>query len=108
MAAPPARTNLGPSLTSFIGREAELASLAQRFSREGLLTILGPPGVGKTRLAREFALRRLATGEPAAAGGVFFCDLEEARDARDICRVVGRALEVPLSSSGEAISRLGA
>jgi predicted ATPase/DNA-binding CsgD family transcriptional regulator len=49
-------------LTSFIGRESELADLAERLSRARLVTIVGPGGCGKTRLAL-----RAAASAPAVA-----------------------------------------
>ncbi|MEJ5199114.1 MAG: BTAD domain-containing putative transcriptional regulator, partial [Anaerolineae bacterium] len=55
----PRRHNLPLPVTSFIGRETELAQVAAWLSRPEcrLLTILGPGGVGKTRLALQAALR---------------------------------------------------
>ncbi|MGH3615446.1 MAG: ATP-binding protein [Pseudonocardia sp.] len=41
--------------TSFVGREAEQARLAELTDRSRLVTVLGPPGAGKTRLAAEHA-----------------------------------------------------
>src|SRR5262245_14439341 len=70
--------------TRFIGREGELAAIAPRLTAGSLVTILGPPGVGKTRLALELARRQAA---PAAA--VLFCDLSAVTDADGICAVVG-------------------
>ncbi|HYP19626.1 MAG TPA: helix-turn-helix domain-containing protein, partial [Chloroflexia bacterium] len=51
-AAPPA-DHLPASPTSFIGRQREVAALLDRLRREGvrLLTLTGPPGIGKTRLS---------------------------------------------------------
>jgi predicted ATPase/DNA-binding SARP family transcriptional activator/Tfp pilus assembly protein PilF len=71
---PPTPPNNLPSpLTTFIGRDMELAQLAARLkSREcRLLTLVGPGGVGKTRLARELAVQVL----PDFVDGVFFVAL---------------------------------
>ncbi|WP_346108506.1 BTAD domain-containing putative transcriptional regulator [Nonomuraea maheshkhaliensis] len=58
-------------LTSFVGREAELARLdALRGAR--LVTIVGPGGTGKTRLAIESTTRRASSGRD---GGPAFVDL---------------------------------
>jgi predicted ATPase/DNA-binding CsgD family transcriptional regulator len=45
-------------LTSFVGRARELAELDASFERARLVTLVGPGGSGKTRLALEFAARR--------------------------------------------------
>ncbi|MEU0405617.1 BTAD domain-containing putative transcriptional regulator [Streptomyces sp. NPDC006197] len=61
--APPApeRTaeagNIRPRLTSFVGREPELDALHADLTRSRLVTLTGPGGSGKTRLAEEAALR---------------------------------------------------
>ncbi|MFB4268942.1 BTAD domain-containing putative transcriptional regulator [Nonomuraea sp. GTA35] len=65
--APPAQ------LTSFVGREDELARLAA-LGGARLVTIVGPGGTGKTRLAIEAATRR-PPGGPRAADAVAFADL---------------------------------
>jgi predicted ATPase/DNA-binding SARP family transcriptional activator len=56
-AAPPqplsGRSNLQPALTSFIGRVRQLADVHRELSRTRLVTLTGPGGVGKTRLAEE-------------------------------------------------------
>ena len=47
-------------LTSFVGRSRELAELVESFGRARLVTLVGPGGSGKTRLAVEFSARRAA------------------------------------------------
>src|SRR5688572_4020311 len=89
--------------TRFIGREPELSALARLFTSARLVTIFGPPGVGKTRLAKEHAARLLASSQRET---VWFCDLTEAESPEDICAVVGRALELTLS--GDPVSLIGA
>ena len=56
----PLPVNLPRSLTPFIGREPELTALAQMLHDPqcSLLTIVGPGGIGKTRLAIEVAIRQ--------------------------------------------------
>ncbi|MFC9284849.1 BTAD domain-containing putative transcriptional regulator [Streptomyces collinus] len=59
---PPERTgNLRRRLTSFVGREPELAAIRSDLHRARLVTLTGPGGSGKTRLAEE-----AATGLPQA------------------------------------------
>jgi len=89
------QTNVALPATRFFGRDADLARLA-RLIDEGrrVLTLLGPAGAGKTRLALEFARQR------AHEGGVWFCDLTEARDVDGVIVAVGHALQVSLASVG--------
>ncbi|RZS41185.1 putative ATPase [Herbihabitans rhizosphaerae] len=55
---PPAtRTRLPVRLTSFVGRRRELSEVDGRLHESRLVTLMGPGGAGKTRLATEFADR---------------------------------------------------
>lgn len=87
------RHNLVPERDAFIGRQAELRHMADLL--EGgtrLLTMLGPGGTGKTRLVRRYAMAWLGDWP----GGVYFCDLSEARSPEAIHFAVALALGVPL------------
>src|SRR5580704_17512919 len=68
-AAGPARTNLRAQLTSFVGRQDEVARVRQTLERYRLVTLVGPGGAGKTRLATEVAAgARDAAARNGAAG----------------------------------------
>jgi predicted ATPase/DNA-binding XRE family transcriptional regulator len=73
------RSNLPASLTSLIGREHELARLAEYLSTPSirLITLIGPPGIGKTRLSVEVARKALSD----FPDGVFFVPLAPLDDA---------------------------
>ncbi|MCX4666020.1 winged helix-turn-helix domain-containing protein [Streptomyces sp. NBC_01381] len=60
-AKPLRKGNLRPRLTSFVGREPELAAIRSDMQRARLVTLTGPGGSGKTRLAEE-----AAAGHPQA------------------------------------------
>jgi predicted ATPase/DNA-binding XRE family transcriptional regulator/Tfp pilus assembly protein PilF len=79
-------------LTSIIGREREEAEAVHllRQDRVRLLTLTGPAGVGKTRLALQIA----ATVAGEYADGVRFVDLGATRQAREVLPVIAWALGV--------------
>ncbi|MEY3013780.1 MAG: hypothetical protein RIT45_2515 [Pseudomonadota bacterium] len=98
------KTNLQPRGDAFVGREDELRGLGERLDAGArLLTLLGPGGMGKTRLSQQFAAARTE----AFPGGAWFCDLTEARDEAALAVAVGRALDVPLTHH-DPIAQLGA
>ncbi|MDR3706850.1 MAG: tetratricopeptide repeat protein [Capsulimonadaceae bacterium] len=53
-------TNIKRLLTSFFGRSVELESVRKSLERTPLVSLIGAAGCGKSRLAREYALRTLA------------------------------------------------
>src|SRR5262245_57258359 len=70
---PPAKTNLPVQFTSFVGRERELAELKPLLLTTRLLTLTGPGGTGKTRLALQVAAD--ADLPDSFAGGVWLVEL---------------------------------
>jgi predicted ATPase/class 3 adenylate cyclase len=91
---PPLRTadsrtgNLPVPLTSFIGRQRELAELAQILDRARLLTLTGSGGTGKTRLALQLA-REL---EPRFADGAWLVELAPLTDPALMVQLFATAL----------------
>ncbi|WP_395701528.1 ATP-binding protein [Aquabacterium sp.] len=88
----------------FIGRSAELQRIRAWLQPGGcrLLTLLGPGGIGKTRLARQ-ALDELEAGH---ADGAVFVPLEDLPDATQIAPRLAREMSVPLAGRGEALAEL--
>ncbi len=81
---PRRQTNLPAQLTSFVGRDDELARVAKLLAEARLVTLTGPGGAGKTRLSVE-AAGRLADQAP---DGVWFVPLAPVRDALDVPQAV--------------------
>jgi predicted ATPase/DNA-binding CsgD family transcriptional regulator len=88
---PVPRHNLPSQATSFVGRTAELAELRSLVSGGSrLVTISGPGGIGKSRLALQ-----LAAGELDGAGaGVWLVELAPLADPELVARTVAAVLQV--------------
>ena len=88
-----------------VGREGELGAVLRvlEAGRARLVTLTGPAGVGKSRLAEEVRLR-LAGGPVRFPGGVAVVDLAEVRDLAVACDLVGSAFAAP-DSHGSAPDR---
>jgi len=85
-----ARTALGLSSasTSFVGRASELETMASWQRGESLrLTLVGPGGVGKTRLAHQFSSR--------AGSDVWWCELAAAQDSEQALARIAHLLGLP-------------
>ena len=98
------RGNLPALSTSFVGREDELAQVAGLLREHRLVTLTGPPGVGKSRLALE-AARSL---EHEFRDGIWLVDLARAGDAEDAVRLLADAVDIRGSDPlARVTSRLG-
>jgi predicted ATPase/DNA-binding SARP family transcriptional activator len=87
--APTRRGNLPAPPSSFVDREQERARLAELLHEHRLVTLVGLPGVGKSRLALE-AARAL---ESELEGGVWLVQLERAGSPIDVPRLVAEAVD---------------
>ena len=82
--------NLPQQLTSFIGREHELAQVKTQLAETRLLTVLGIGGLGKSRLSLQVAAEVLDD----YADGVWFVELAPVTDARLVPQAVASVLGV--------------
>lgn len=87
---PPTRSNLPASLSSFIGREKEVGDLSAYLQNPEirLVTLIGPPGIGKTRLSLESARNLTAH----FIDGVYFVPLAPLTDPRFITDAILHSL----------------
>jgi predicted ATPase/DNA-binding SARP family transcriptional activator len=89
-AAAPLSGNLPTALTSFVGRESDLAAIAQEVSENRFVTLTGPGGVGKTRLAVQLG-SEIGDRYP---GGVWLVDLAPVRNGDMVPDAVATALGI--------------
>src|SRR5882762_2195165 len=95
--------SLPAELDSFVGRRETLAELARRLDAGArLVSVLGIGGTGKTRLVTRFGWSWLGD----FPGGVWFCDLSQARSLDGIVYSVAEALAVPLGKE-DPLTQLG-
>jgi non-specific serine/threonine protein kinase len=96
------RTNLPESLTSFVGRERELAEIREQLPTLRLLTLTGTGGIGKTRLAQQAAVEML----DAYRDGVWFIDLAPLSDPAVVPSALAQVLQVKESPAVSLVDAL--
>ena len=105
---PPLRTlnarpnNLPAQLTSFVGRQAEIARIRELLTTNRMVTLTGPGGTGKTRLGLQVAAESL-TG---FRDGVFFVDLSALTDHELVAQEIAAVLRVRADAARSALDRL--
>jgi len=104
---PPLASQAGHSLPAerdaFVGRREPLAELARRLDAGArFISVVGPGGTGKTRLVTRFGWNSLKD----FPGGVWFCDLSEARSLDGIVSAVAQGLDVPLGKD-DPVTQIG-
>lgn len=103
---PPAPGNLPPFAAAIIGREADLRQIAARLADPGsrLLTLTGPGGIGKSRLA-------MAAGAAQQApypDGVWFVPLASAPSEDVLLSTIAQTLGITFGTDASALVQLGA
>ena len=94
--------NLPPEPAPFIGREAELAAIDDFIADPAvrLVTILGPGGIGKTRLALVVAERQLTQSH--FSNGIYFVSLAPLSETEAIIPAIAEAVAYPFQSDGRS------
>ncbi len=90
-------------LTSFVGRAGVVDEIAGQLGRDRLVTVTGPGGAGKTRLAGEVA--RQVAGR--FADGVWLAELAAVRDPAQVAAAVAAALgirDLPSAAAADALA----
>ncbi|WP_020126777.1 AfsR/SARP family transcriptional regulator [Streptomyces sp. 303MFCol5.2] len=104
---PPPLGNLRARLTSFVGREADIAAIRGDLANARLVTLLGPGGAGKTRLSQEAA----ETVRDTARDGVWLAELAPVADPDAVPQAVLTAVgarETVLYGAGAEEMRVAA
>ena len=89
-------------VSSLVGRIVELREIGARLNSARLLTLTGPGGVGKTRLAIRAAEERV----PRHADGVYFVELAPLKDGTLLPNVVAAALRICVRDSRPRIETI--
>ncbi len=99
---PDVLTNIAAERSSFLGRGRELEELSALLDQSRLVTIVGPGGVGKTRLASHAAVERVER----IRDGVWFVDLAPLRDSQHVVGAITRAIGVRDDPAREPMAHL--
>jgi predicted ATPase/class 3 adenylate cyclase len=96
--------NLPTQASTFVGRDAELGAIRQRLEDQAvrLLTLTGPGGTGKTRLALRVAAEEIDRFDD----GVFFVELSAVREAEAVPAVTARAIGLSETSDQSLLEDL--
>jgi predicted ATPase/class 3 adenylate cyclase len=95
-------SNLPISLNPMVGRENELREIEDRLAHARLITLLGPGGIGKTRLALEIASDQRETFDDR----VYFVDLTSSREVESVLEAIAQAIGLKEKSDRSLIEDL--
>lgn len=98
-------TNLPSATTTFVGRERELSEIVDALDRFAAVALVGPAGVGKSRLALRAAMEMLQ----AYPDGVWLIPLDHARSEADVWERLAETMQIPMTEHPKAaiLGKLG-
>jgi predicted ATPase/class 3 adenylate cyclase len=96
------RNNLPLQLTSFIGREAEIAEITARIETNRLVTLVGAGGIGKTRTSLQVAANLL----DGSGDGVWLIELAPLASGDYLPTTIASAFAIALPSEGDPVDNL--
>lgn len=101
-------SNLPKPLTKLVGREKEISALTSYLLRPEvrLLTLNGPGGAGKTRLAIELGNNLPLSLQKQFKDGIFFVDLSSVTDADAVLFSIAQILEINETDTNQALIKL--
>jgi predicted ATPase/DNA-binding CsgD family transcriptional regulator len=94
--------NLPAQVTSFIGRQREIAEVKNLLADTRLLTLSGPPGTGKTRLALQVASQVLHHFED----GAYFVELAPISDSRFVPSTIAQVFDLGEMGAGSLVETI--
>ena len=94
--------NLPRLATSFVGRENEQVEVLRLLAKHRLVTLIGPGGVGKTRLSLQVGFECLAT----YPDGIWFVDLAPLSEGQLVAEAAAGVLGLPMGAAGSPVSTL--
>jgi len=94
--------NLPLQMTSFVGREREVAEIAESLGTHRLVTLVGSGGIGKTRTSLQVAANLL----DGSGNGVWFIELAPLASDEYISATIAQALGLSLPPEGDALAHL--
>lgn len=95
--------NLSEPITSFVAREADLEGLVAALGTARLVTLVGPGGIGKSRLALEAGRQMLGV----FSDGVWMVELRPLGDPESVTRAIASALQVREEADRPLLETLG-
>lgn len=96
------QTNLPMQLTSFVGREAQIADISTLLETKRILTLVGPGGSGKTRLALQVG----AESSDRFEDGVWFVSLVSLTEPGGVASTAAAAMGLSVPPSGDPLEAI--